>query len=269
VGLDLRWLSVLAMAGLAVLLLRPLRTSRATPEYEALLPLVSVSLFAAPFLLLCARAVQVPIFWLLLALIVRGVAERWSPLRMGALCALALGMRETMVLAVPLLALHYARQERGALRGFATALGAGVLLIYGPVLLIDAKAFGSCMLYNAAYTAAEEYQSARRQLGHVGLGGWFFALGMPGLIRVAQLAVAAVVLVHAWRTMRTPAQTLWSFGVLYFAFILLNSIVYEYYYVAPLLVLGLQLLQRAGQRAHEATAAGEQERRVEAGVSAA
>jgi len=238
VGLDLRWLSVLAVAGIGYLL----RASAVRAGRDDLADWMLPPLLLAPIFVLRYPWIQTPIHWLLLVgtglCLLRGAGPRW----VGLLCGLALGMRETTLILLPLVALHFWKLGRRLFVEFAVVGGVVVLAVYGPFLLIDPAAFASSLLYNALYVTQLE-----RPLNHIGAGPWLANLFGSRMVLLLQIGVCFAFFVLIWRQAANATRLVASLGLLYFSFMYLNTLVHEYYYLPALILMALAHLSTDGR----------------------
>jgi hypothetical protein len=233
-GLDLRLLPLLAAAAVGLLLWRAARRagSAAAGLADVLLP----TLFLAPIFVLRVISIQTPPQWLLMCVIVLVARGPRSAPWVGVLSGVALGMRESTLVLLPLLLLYYwLRAPRQAL-GFLAALAATSAVIFVPFILIDADAFISSMVYNAAYVMRLE-----RPLNHVGLGPWIANSVGAGAASALQAGLCTAIYVVAYRRMRTAAELAVLMGLAYLIFMLVNPLIHEYYYLNGLILIALGL----------------------------
>ena len=239
VGLDLRWLSVLAVAGIGYLL----HASAVRAGRDDLADWILPPLLLAPIFVLRYPWIQTPIHWLLLAgagfCLIRGAGARW----VGLVCGLALGMRETTLILLPLVAVHFWKLGRRPFVEFAASTGTVVLAVYVPFLVIDSAAFSSSLLYNALYVTQLE-----RPLNHIGAGPWLANLFGPRIVLLLQTAVCLAFYTLTWRHPANATRLVGSMGLVYFSFMYLNPLVHEYYYLPALLLMALARLSTDGRR---------------------
>jgi hypothetical protein len=231
-GLDLRLLPLLATGLVGLLLWRTAARGAVAPLADALMP----ALFLAPIFVLRVISIQTPPHWLLVCGIVLAVSAGVRAPWVGVATGVALGMRETTLVIVPLLVLYYwVRRPREAIE-FVAALTVTSAAIFVPFLLVDARAFVSCMTYNAAYVVQLE-----RPLNHIGFGPWIANAAGPGAATALQAILCCSIYFFAYRRMREPAELSVLMGIAYLVFMLFNPLIHEYYYLPGLILISLGL----------------------------
>ncbi len=242
-ALDLRWLSIASLAACYCLLSREAWRGRgASLTVWQAVSLVLAAVFLSPLVLLKVSDIQTPVFWFVLACLASALAARATPVVVGALCAVAVVMRETAIIVMLFIAIYYARQSWPVFWRWSITASVLVAATCIPFLVMDAKAFMSSLIYNSSFVST--YQFERQvQLTHIGFGGWLMSSGLHGLIRPIQVVLVLWVCWHMTRRKRTTAgDVLFLAGGTYFAFLLLNDVVFEYYYIEALVLIGFAMV---------------------------
>jgi hypothetical protein len=239
-GLDLRYLSIVSLIVVAGLLTRLAhRTAGSAP---VLLTAIIVGVFVAPMTLYLAGQIQTPVYWAILAGLAYAIATDKDPVIVGLLCGAAVGARETFLLAMPLMAGYYARRGWRALWRWGLVCGLTIAAAFGPFLLVDARATWSALSYNVVFNVNDAFVNRSVQLMHVGFGGRMLQFGVMTWGVLVQAAMVIAAGLHVFRRGDSPRAFLFTVGAVYFAFLLLNSVSFEYYYMEPLLLMAFSFV---------------------------
>ena len=239
-GLDLRYLSLLSF-WLACLIL--IVVGRRNPYLsDSELATVAAVVSCSPVMWMKLPALQTPVWWALLLLFCLGIVKRWHPAALGMLLGVISMTRESVIVLVPVM-LVFVFQHFGSIGLYTFAASAAVVAvgIAAPFVLLDPQAFYSSVTYNALYNT---FDGVARQvpLGHVGLGGWLYWQELSVVAMSLQCATIAVVCYQLSRRIAEAHHLFFAMGATYFSFMFFHAIVFEYYYIPAMFLIGLGLL---------------------------
>jgi hypothetical protein len=240
-GIDLRYLSVVSLVWTAALVVNTARLGPEDSVGRRLLPLVLAAFCLSPLTMMKLPDIQTPVFWLVLVAIGYCIAMARGPVIVGLLCGAAVTMRETSIVIMPLLAIYYFKRSSADLCWWVATVVATSALVLAPFVIVNWKAFWSSISYNALFVAGYAFER-KVQLTHVGLGGQFLRIGHGEWAPVVQAAISGAAYVYALFRMNGRKHLLLLMGTVYFCFIVVNTVVFEYYYLEPLIILGLWLV---------------------------